>query len=183
MLLFSIAALNCNCAKKQIDADEAGKLSAGIDLSLSEGVQLIEFQKGRKLWKINSQEANYAAGTGILNIAGVEGHYFKDEKEVCEVRGKRGVYSSDDKTFELFDGVNIRNLDGYILKTNSMKYLLDQEIAITNSQIEITGSGLKITGDGLRVSVKDNTLEVHRNVRIIITPGKIREMEKKRGQK
>jgi len=174
VLLFVCAIIH-GCAGDSSDSTHDGdKLPPGVDMVLSDSVKFVEYKNKNKVWSVRAAEANYSTELGILKMEKVEGAFYLDDVAAYKASGKHGVYDTEKKVLDIVGDVIVTDADGYTLKTDSMRYYFEDELATTESRVEITGDGLDISGVGLEVSIKDGILNIKKEVKMKAVPGKLR---------
>jgi len=149
-------------------------LPPGIDMALSGEVNFVEFEGKEKVWSLVGGEATYSTEAGVLNLKDVEAHYYKEGKPIYSVIAEKGRYNTKSRVLDVNNDVVATSVDGYILRTDSMRYSFREKVAITPSPLEIEGEGLRMSGVGMEALLDEEVVRIKKDVKVHVEPGVLR---------
>jgi len=172
--IFSFASLalmfTCGCSGQHAIATPEQPIPKGTDMVLSDGVHLVEAIDGVTTWDIRSNRATYSTASGLLNFHDVKASYFQEGKLAYNVSGREGNYDSNKKIIHLTGDVFGSSQSGYTLKTQSLKYDMNNEVADTPDRVEISGTGIEISGVGFVADFKAKTFRILDETKVFAQP-------------
>ncbi len=127
--------------------------------------------KGKMMHKISAGEMNQFKNENLEATKGVMVEMYNGDEEVDAVlTSKSGSYLKEENTVIARDSVELRNIEGDVLKTEELTLLQDSNLIFTDRDIEINKGDNVIFGTGLRAdaSFKKYTIINPANSRIII---------------
>jgi|GEM_PF-2393574 len=162
------------CGEKQAAAPVASPLPPGADMALSGGVHFVETTEGAMTWDIRSKRATYSTVEGLLNFYDIKAAYFEKGLRAYDISGREGSYDSNKKIVVLTGDVLGKSVSGYTLKTNTLQYNLDTQMAKTDDPVEIRHEGLEIDGVGLIADFRAQTFSILDSARVWASPAGLR---------
>ncbi len=136
------------------------KLSKNIpDLRL-ENVHYEKTKNGEIEWEISAKVAHHYQGKDLLTLDEVKMFYYGDKKRTVIILGREGRIKPSTKDVELLGDVTIKSSDGYLLKTNSLKYFSKTSTITTGDRVTIQGKRFSLTGVGMELNVKQNRMSI-----------------------
>ncbi len=136
------------------------KISRNIpDLRL-ENVHYEKTRKGKIEWEINARVARHYQGKDLLTLDTVKMVYYGSPERTVVIVGKQGRIKPSTKDVELLGDVSIKSSDGYLLRTNSLKYTSKTSLITTNDQVTIIGKTFHIQGVGMKLSIKNDRMSI-----------------------
>lgn len=138
----------------------------GIDISI-QNLHLIEEKEGIKQWVLNADKAEVVNSKKITRLTNVQIDFFQKSGSHISVVADKGIIQNDSKDIEVEGNVKIINQEGYMLKTDNLKWISKQNAIRIDNAIEISGTDLSITGAGMRVNVETEVVEIYGGVRVL----------------
>jgi len=177
VLLACLCAVCCGCGRDVETAETAigEKLPHGVDMRLSGGVRLVEWDGTRKVWSMESERATYSTGENLLYFSGVAIDYYEGGEAVYGASSERGTYLVDARVVELLGDVKVTSRNGYTLATDRLSYSFKDKIARNEVPLTITGEGLEMSGEGMEADLEEETLEIKRGVGLLVESASVRD--------
>lgn len=143
---------------------EVDLVATDADLSIKK-VHYTQTDEGRKAWQLDAESARYFKGKEEILLEKVRAVFYDQEGETITLTGDQGKIMSNSKDMEIIGNIVATSTKGYLLYTDSLKYIMDQKKICTNDHIKITGERLKIEGEGLSMDISGENLSILRNVK------------------
>ena len=155
-----------------------------LDLVPESALRLKEFRRskiegGRKVWDLTGKEAVYLKAEREAVIKKPWLVFYRETGETLEVNGDEGHLFFNDGRMEkmqLQGSVEV-NYQGFILRTDEILYLQDDDRVSSPGMVTVSGKGLELEGEGMEISIKDEKIKFFNRVRTRIQPD---QFEKKR---
>jgi len=155
-----------------------------LDLVPESALRLKEFRRskiegGRKVWELTGKEAVYLKAEREAVIKKPWLVFYRETGETLEVNGDEGHLFFNDGRMEkmqLQGSVEV-NYQGFILRTDEILYLQDDDRVSSPGMVTVSGKGLELEGEGMELYIKDEKIKFFNRVRTRIQPD---QFEKKR---
>ncbi len=155
-----------------------------LDLVPESALRLKEFRRskmegGRKVWDLTGKEAVYLKAEREAVIKKPWLVFYRETGETLEVNGDEGHLFFNGGRMEkmqLQGSVEV-NYQGFILRTDEILYLQDDDRVSSPGMVTVSGKGLELEGEGMEISIKDEKIKFFNRVRTRIQPD---QFEKKR---
>lgn len=155
-----------------------------LDLVPESALRLKEFRRskvegGRKVWELTGKEAVYLKAEREAVIKKPWLVFYRETGETMEVNGDEGHLFFNDGGMEkmrLQGSVEV-NYQGFILRTDEILYLQDDDRVSSPGMVTVKGKGLELEGEGMELSIRDEKIQFFNRVRTRIQPD---QFEKKR---
>jgi LPS export ABC transporter protein LptC len=165
-LLLAVTLFFIGLKKQPVDLVQAEPEPVAADLALSD-VTFIETYQGIKQWEIVAREARLFEydQTALFKKLFVK----KSQNGFSlTVSGEVGKIDTEGKTVSVYregggSPVLIWMSNGYLLRTNSLKWSSQEALIQTDDPVELVGSRISIRGEGLRVFTDRAELMILKN--------------------
>lgn len=155
-----------------------------LDLVPESALRIKEFRRskiegGRKVWELTGKEAVYLKAEREAVIKKPWLVFYRETGETMEVNGDEGHLFFNDGGMEkmrLQGSVEV-NYQGFILRTDEILYLQDDDRVMSPGKVTVRGKGLELEGEGMELSIRDEKIRFLNRVRTKIQPD---QLEKKR---
>lgn len=155
-----------------------------LDLVPESALRLKEFRRskiegGRKVWELTGKEAVYLKSEREAVIKKPWLVFYRETGETMEVNGDEGHLFFNDGGMEKMQlqGSVVVNYQGFILRTDEIIYLQDDDRVSSPGMVTVSGKGLELEGEGMELSIRDEKIQFFNKVRTRIQPD---QFEKKR---
>ncbi len=138
----------------------------GIDISITK-LHLIEEEEGKKQWELNAEKAEVINSKGITRMKNIQMSIFQKSEDNFSISADTGIIQNDTKDIELDGNIKVSNKQGYLLKTNNLKWASKLKVIQTNDEIKINGKDLAITGKGMKVNIDTEIMEIFGGVKVV----------------
>jgi len=143
-----------------------------LDLVPESALRLKEFRRskiegGRKVWELTGKEAVYLKAEREAVIKKPWLVFYRETGETLEVNGDEGHLFFNDGRMEkmqLQGSVEV-NYQGFILRTDEILYLQDDDRVSSPGMVTVSGKGLELEGEGMEISIKDEKIKFFNRVR------------------
>jgi LPS export ABC transporter protein LptC len=134
------------------------------------GVHLVETANGKKEWELDSDYAQGFKDKGTWKLQGVHVKFFGRAGTEYSVTGDKGTVQTETKDMQINGHVVTTTSDGYMVKSNSLKYDAHQKILTTPDHVEMTGPETKegkfeMEGRGLYADLDTSVMNLKEKVR------------------
>ncbi|MCZ6549270.1 MAG: LPS export ABC transporter periplasmic protein LptC [Deltaproteobacteria bacterium] len=155
-----------------------------LDLVPESALRIKEFRRskvegGRKVWELTGKEAVYLKAEREAVIKKPWLVFYRETGETMEVNGDEGHLFFNDRGMEkmrLQGSVEV-NYQGFILRTDEILYLQDDDRVMSPGKVTVSGKGLELEGEGMEISIRDEKIRFFNKVKTRIQPD---QFEKKR---
>jgi LPS export ABC transporter protein LptC len=131
-------------------------------------VHINETLEGNLRWTLNADQAEVYDQKGITVMRKVVVQVFSKDGD-WTVTSDEGTLENNRRDVSLKGNVVIRSSDGLEMRTATLGWNNEQRALATDDDVQISREGTTITGKGLLVQMKEETAEVRRNVRVVIS--------------
>jgi lipopolysaccharide export system protein LptC len=131
-------------------------------------VHINETLEGNLRWTLNADQAEVYDQKGITVMRKVVVQVFSKDGD-WTVTSDEGTLENNRRDVSLKGNVVIRSSDGLEMRTPTLGWNNEQRALATDDDVQISREGTTITGKGLTVQMKEETAEVRRNVRVVIS--------------
>ncbi|MDZ4677806.1 MAG: LPS export ABC transporter periplasmic protein LptC [Oligoflexia bacterium] len=156
--------------KPKVDKTLAPKSAVTTMSQMMHGVHLVETSAGKKEWELDSDYAQGFKDKGTWKLQGVHVKFFGAAGTEYSVTGDKGSVHTETKDMEINGHVVTTTSDGYMVKSNSLKYVSTDKTLSTPDHVEITGPETKdgkfeMVGRGLQAVLDTSTMTLKDQVR------------------
>jgi LPS export ABC transporter protein LptC len=137
---------------------------SNADLSIK-AVNYTQTEEGEKVWELKAQSARYFKKKKQIILEEVEAIFYSQPGEAIHLTGNQGKIMSDSKDIEIIGNVVAKSSKGYLLHTDSLKYISAQRKIFTSDHVKITGEKMRIEGDGLSMDLAGENLSILKNIK------------------
>jgi LPS export ABC transporter protein LptC len=136
------------------------------------GVHLVETGRGRKEWELDSEYAQGFKDRGNWKLQGVRVKFFGSSGTMFSVKGDSGSIQTETKDMEINGNVVTTTSEGYVFKSDSLKYEAGLRVLSTQSEVLITGpkdeqGQFELSAKGLVARMDSNVMDLKDNVRAV----------------
>ncbi|MCZ6563369.1 MAG: LPS export ABC transporter periplasmic protein LptC, partial [Deltaproteobacteria bacterium] len=136
-----------------------------LDLVPESALRIKEFRRskvegGRKVWELTGKEAVYLKAEREAVIKKPWLVFYRETGETMEVNGDEGHLFFNDRGMEkmrLQGSVEV-NYQGFILRTDEILYLQDDDRVMSPGKVTVSGKGLELEGEGMEISIRDEKI-------------------------
>ncbi len=129
-----------------------------------------ETHDGVKEWEVEAASATYYKEDQMVLFENVKATFFGKNGGNYVLLAEKGRFDTKDKIIEGFGGVQLKASDGYILRTQRLKYESAQKEIRTEDAVLLEGPDMRIEGTGLVVEVDRQRIKVFKEVQTTINP-------------
>ena len=135
----------------------------------------IKIEGGRKVWELTGKEAVYLKAEKEAMIKKPRLVFFHENGETMELSGDEGHLFLNDGGMEKMElqGTVEVNFQGYILQTDELHYLQDDDRVVSPGKVTVKGQGLELEGVGMELSLQDEKIRLLDRVRTKIRPDQL----------
>lgn len=129
------------------------------------GVHLVESGIDQKNWELFAQEANGSADANWF-VKKLKVHFFSSPTSMFTVEGDVGEVDGESKNMLIRGQVTTTSSNGYLFKTNSLKYVSEEKLMLSPDEVtmkgppDAQGEGFELTGNRLRVDLVKDKMEI-----------------------
>jgi LPS export ABC transporter protein LptC len=131
-------------------------------------VHINETLDGNLRWTLDADQAEVYDQRGVTAMRTVVIRLFSREGD-WTVTSTEGTLDNARRDVSLSGDVVVRSSGGLELRTPSLAWVNEARVLRTDEPVTIRQAGTTVTGRGLEVRMQDETAEVARNVRVVIT--------------
>jgi LPS export ABC transporter protein LptC len=131
-------------------------------------VHINETLDGNLRWTLDADQAEVYDQRGVTVMRTVVIRLFSREGD-WTVTSTEGTLDNARRDVSLSGDVVVRSSGGLELRTPSLAWVNEARVLRTDEPVTIRQAGTTVTGRGLEVRMQDETAEVARNVRVVIT--------------
>lgn len=142
-------------------------INIDCDLKLQK-VHLVERKKDRKEWELEANSTEFFDSEKTTHLECVKLKFFPENQKEVTIIGDKGKFNTETKNMEISGNVVVSSLDGYSLKTDSLKWIASKKVVETEDPVEISSESLLVTGKGLFSESDQHKMEIKSNVTAII---------------
>lgn len=173
LLFFSIGLILVVCFLVLMDRAKAPSkdeevVVKGSDLSISD-FQHTATEKGKVLWALKADRADYHKKDKIVGLISVNIDYFRDDGSKVTATSKKGLANTGTNDLELMESVEAISPD-YRVKSNTLRYVAESKAFVSPGKTFIWGEGFRVEADSARYEMVSGLLFLSGNVK-----GEIRE--------
>lgn len=164
-----------------------------LDLVPESALRIKEFRRskiegGRKVWELTGKEAVYLKAERETVIKKPWLVFYRETGETMEVNGDEGhLFFNDGGMEKIFNDGGMEkmqlqgsvevNYQGFILRTDELLYLQDDDRVSSPGMVTVNGKGLELEGEGMELSIRGEKIRFFNRVRTRIQPD---QFEKRR---
>jgi len=142
----------------------------GVDVGIK-NFHLVEEEAGRKKWELEAAEAQILESKDMMKLKGFRVTFFQKKAGNVKLTADEGVVTNKRKDMEAFGNVLVTNGE-LILASRTLKCESDSKRVTTQDPVEVTGKNFKVTGEGLVSHLDEEKVEILKNVKMTIYPGR-----------
>ncbi len=143
---------------------EFGKMRANLVLH---GVRYARQAKdGDAVWDVDADIARFYQDRDVIEFDKV--HIVLKDSQPVEIDADMGIYHLEAGDMELFGNVRVYSSQGYVLKTDSLRYIKKEGVVRSPDRAIMEGdNGSRLEGDGFIYYLKEHRLVMKRPVALI----------------
>jgi len=131
-----------------------------------EGFTLTQTVEGRKAWMLKARLAKSYKEKSLINVYDTQLQFYsRDGKLFSTLESDSGVYHLESGDMKALGHVCVVSADSAVLKTDSLKWVSEEEKIRTEGSVRVTKGTTIITGDGLISDPGLDHIEIQRNFR------------------
>lgn len=131
-------------------------------------VHINETLDGSLRWTLDADQAEVYDRRGVTVMRKVVIRLFSREGD-WTVTSEEGTLNNANRDVSLRGDVVVRSSDGLELLTPALAWVNEARVLRTDQSVTIRQGGMTVTGRGLEVRMQDETAEIERNVRVVIS--------------
>lgn len=131
-------------------------------------VRINETLDGNLRWTLEADQAEVYDQRGVTVMRKVVIQVFSRDGS-WTVTSDEGTLHNEKRDVSLEGSVVIRSSDGLEMRTPTLTWRNERRALYTEDAVEIKRDGTTISGQGLMVRMQEETANLHRNVRVVIT--------------
>jgi LPS export ABC transporter protein LptC len=131
-------------------------------------VHINETLDGNLRWSLNADQAEVYDQKGITVMRKVVIRLFSREGD-WTVTSDEGTLDNNKRNVTLTGNVVIQSNDGLEMRTATLGWDNEHRVLATEDPVNISREGTTITGRGLAVRMREESAEIAKNVRVVIT--------------
>lgn len=155
-----------------------------LDALPEAALQVKEFRRtkvddGRKVWEVAGEEARYLKDRGEVVLKKPTFTYYDKNGDTIEVSAAEGhlfLVQQEMDRMEL-DGAIQMSYRGYVLETEKVLYLKNQNQVLLPGHVKINGDGLELEGIGMEITLDEEKLRLLQKVRSRMEPERLRNQK------
>ena len=131
-----------------------------------------QVKEGRKLWEIAGEEARYLKKEKEALIKKPRMVFYHKNGEAMEVKGDEGhlFFTGQEMDRVHIQGAMQVNYSGFVLQANELFYEKGKDRVFLPGKVTVKGKGLELEGIGMEISLQDEKLRLHQQVKTKIEP-------------
>jgi LPS export ABC transporter protein LptC len=140
-----------------------------------------KIEKGRKVWELYGDEANYFKEQKEAVIKKPRFYYYNKKGEIAETTGDTARLFFNERELEkmqLEGGIQV-TYQGYLLKSEKAIYLAAEEKVVLPTRATVAGSGVELEGSRMEIELEGKKLRLVQNVKTKLEPDKLAKKRKK----
>lgn len=139
----------------------------GSDLKIKE-VHLTRTVSGKTEWELTAKSADYFKEKGITYLESPQVVFYGEKGKKIELKGDGGEIFNDTNDIAVSGNVKITTSDGYLFRSDSLRYSSEKKVVTTESKVSIKGKGLEIEGVGMSADMERDTVFIKRGVKAVL---------------
>jgi LPS export ABC transporter protein LptC len=172
LVLFAVIVMRYS-PEQQLEA-VVKALPKGVDVAL-EDIDYTHIEEGKPRWRLESNQVERRADSGILGLTEPELNFYDEQGEPAgSVRAVQGEVSSDYQSVRLNGDVDVTNIGGYRLQTESLDYDHATQKMTTDAHVFMAADGMRLEGKGMTVYLQEKRLELYADVEGFLDPEKMK---------
>jgi LPS export ABC transporter protein LptC/lipopolysaccharide transport protein LptA len=128
------------------------------------GFSLFETMENGKNWNLKATFADVYKDQNIANLKGVKVVFYNTDGKIFKLFGDEGTVNLDSKEARLHNNVRIESDDGYVIKTQELKFIPKIMLLTTDEKVVLEGPSVLLKGQGLRGKVEKRTISLLKDV-------------------
>lgn len=144
-------------------------LPAGVDLALQK-IDYTHTEGGAARWRLVASRVEHQTESKLLLVKDLVLTFFDEGGgEQMTLKARHGQLSSDYANVEVRDNVELTHRNGYLLRTDSLRFSQSEGYIFTEDPIHLTGPDVTLDGVGLRVDLSGRRLHVLNKVEAVLS--------------
>jgi LPS export ABC transporter protein LptC len=141
-----------------------------------------QVKDGRKLWEVAGEEARYLKKEKEAVIRKPRLIFYHKNGEALEIEGDEGriFFTGQEMERVHLQGAMRVNYTGFVLQANELLYVKGSDRVVLPGKVTIQGKGLELEGVGMEISLQDEKLRFHKQVKTKLVPDLLQEKKTKR---
>jgi len=138
-------------------------IASGADYSLLLP-HFVEMKGNDKVMDVKADKASYFKDDSMADLERPKMIFFGADGRATHIEGEHGIINTDTNDLLIEKGVLARSPEGHYFKTESLKYISESRLVVTDDPISITGKNFIINGVGMRFDMENETYQINKNV-------------------
>ena len=138
-------------------------IASGADYSLVLP-HFIEMKGNDKVMDVKADKASYFKDDSMADLERPKMIFFGADGRATHIEGEHGIINTDTNDLLIEKGVLARSPEGHYFKSESLKYISESKLVVTDDPISITGKNFIIKGVGMRFDIENETYQINKNV-------------------
>lgn len=130
-----------------------------------DNVHYTSARKGRVEWVLDAKSATRYKSGGLTALDTVRLVFHTKDDVHYTMTAKEALYNEDAGEVDASGGVTVASGEGYLLKTEHLKYNSVTARITTSDNVEVTSSRIKLTGVGMLIDLNKEQLILFKDVR------------------
>lgn len=177
-LILAVLSLAAYLAAKNKSADkapvpDARSIESAPDISL-EGIRHTFVEKGVKKWVLIAASARLSRSSNRTHVNQIDMTFYTPDHRSFRVTADQGLISLESRNAEISGDVVIYRSD-FKIYTESLRYLAEDNIIITDKPVRIDGPSLRLAGSRFSYDLSTMKAELSGNVNGIINENLARQ--------
>lgn len=166
--------------KKNKSEKENAQSQVTTTAQMMRGVRLVEAGKSGKEWELEADTAQGYKEKNAWKMQGVRTKYFGEGDSFYKVTGDAGTIELETKNMEITGNVFMETSDGFVMKTESIKFDSKLRILHTDKFVSLAGpkseGKFELTAYGLNANLNTNVIDLKNDVKAVREVQKTKEM-------
>lgn len=138
-------------------------IASGADYSLVLP-HFVEMKGNDKVMDVKADKASYFKDDSMADLERPKMIFFGADGRATHIEGEHGIINTDTNDLLIEKGVLARSPEGHYFKTESLKYISESKLVVTDDPISITGKNFIVKGVGMRFDIENETYQINKDV-------------------
>ncbi len=124
----------------------------------------VEMKGNDKKMEIRADSAFYFKDRDMADLERPRMIFFGSGGKATHIKGEHGIIDTNTNDLILEKEVEVLSPEGHYFKSESLRYMSESKLVLTDDPISITGKNFVIKGVGMRFDVENETYQINKNV-------------------
>jgi LPS export ABC transporter protein LptC len=138
-------------------------IASGADYSLLLP-HFVEMKGNDKVMDVKADKASYFKDDNMADLEKPRMIFFGADGKATHIEGEHGIIDTNTNDLILEKGVEVLSPEGHYFKSESLKYISESKLVVTDDPISITGKNFIIKGVGMRFDIENETYQINKNI-------------------